>query len=959
MEFRRNEVLDMKQKKNIKMKKMASVPIYFNSDIKDEKVQNSFKDNFKNLNDYLEDNVLGRKIFELSFRLGIKIDVVPKLIIKDIDIKKENGYYTYKFLLNINEFFKNYPDKNISFGKSLIYDPRDIFEPNAQKLIDIFVEMEKYGLEHLFTKREVEIPGFLVEKIVPLIPKLCVNEFFGDPVPQIFINKVKNGYIIDISNLKNWHILNNSIMIYENENFFKFRTFDHNSLLGIKFLKNFIYQNSDEEKEKNKQKNIIEIFNDEIDIKKFIDKYKEFINIIYPKDVKENFYSPEKIEPALIFDMERGILTAFTEVLYDGKRKVNIKEKISTDPFIIKKVLREAEEILLDNKFVNYKEDGKFCLLGEERVYHFLTEKLKTLTSQCAIFYTGRLKNKKFISTKASITFNTKIDTNIFFKIDDLTSEESAEILLKIKDEKPKNYFKLKNGSIIRLENKDLENFKKNLMGIGATEEELLAGKIKRKHYYDFFLNNYNSSDIEGDNYAEYFSKLDFVPRDYQKTGINWLLNLKEKRMGGILADDMGLGKTIQALSFLYISSLLGNNKPNLIVVPKSILYNWANEIKKYFKNINYTIVLGLASERKLIIKDIAPNELVITSYSLINRDIELYKNIEFGTMILDEAQSIKNNTSLTFKAIKKLKRDTCFALTGTPIENHLNELWSIFDTVLPGYFGSITSFKDRYLKNDEYSVLKALIKPFIMRRMKKDVLKELPEKIEKDIFIELEPFQKRIYSSFINNNKAQIKNSDKIEPFTMLKFLSQLRQICTYPRNIIENYTETSGKEKVLFELLDNLIENGHKVIVFSQYTSGLKTFKEKLSRLYKVFYLTGDISEKKRVELVDKFNNLEADIFLISLKAGGIGLNITGADVVIHYDPWWNPAIEAQATDRAYRIGQKKTVLVYNLITKETIEEYIYNLKKAKQHLSDNVLNNKNAVNLSKEDIIKFFKS
>lgn len=960
----------MKQKNNTKMKKMASVPIFFDSKIaKDYK--KSFHNKIEKLNSYIENDIPGQKTFVIDFYIELKDEVAPRLLLKDIEIREENGMRSYKFLLTMSEFFKNYATKQVVFGKELVWDPRDTFEPNSQKLIDIFREMQDCGLEHLFTKRDVEIPAFLLEKIAPLLKTMCINLFPKEVTPEIFINKVKKGYIIDVSQLKHWHILSRTVMLYENNNFFKLLVFEDEFLSGVMLLKNFISDNSDvksncedlelegrvDSKKIKDNKNVIEIFQDEIDVKKLIDKYKRVIKINYPEELEEGFYCPEKIEPALIFDMEKGILIATTEVLYDGKRASDIEGKISTTPFLIKKALGKAEEIITKNKFVRYHEEGKFCLIGDEKVFIFLTEKLKSLVSQCAIFYTGRLKKKKFISTNIFMKFKEDTELHVSFTIDDLPDDEKAEVLEQLKDGKIKEYFKLKNGGIIRLENKDLDNIKRNLVGLGATKEELTTGVVKRKHYYNFFLNNYNSYDVEWSNYEKYFSRLNFSPRDYQKIGINWLLNLKEKKMGGILADDMGLGKTIQALSFLYINNLIGNEKPSLIIVPKSILYNWVNEIKKYFKNMNYTIATGDVKDRKEAIRDISSNEVIITSYSLINRDINLYKNLEFGTIILDEAQTIKNHNSLTFKSIKLLKRDTCFALTGTPIENHLSELWSIFETVLPRYLGSITAFREKYLRSSEHVILKALIKPFILRRMKKDVLKELPEKIEKDIFIELEPCQKRIYSAFMMSTKLELKNNERIESFMMLKFLTQLRQICTYPRNVVENYNEISGKERVLFDLLHNLIENGHKVIVFSQYTSGLKVFNEKLSQKYKVLYLTGELSDKKRVELVEKFNNQEADIFLISLKAGGVGLNITGADVVIHYDPWWNPAVEAQATDRAYRIGQKKNVLVYNLITKETIEEHIYNMKKAKKHLSENILNSDSSIPFSKEDLIKFF--
>ncbi len=415
--------------------------------------------------------------------------------------------------------------------------------------------------------------------------------------------------------------------------------------------------------------------------------------------------------------------------------------------------------------------------------------------------------------------------------------------------------------------------------------------------------------------------------------------------------------------------------RASLVVSPSSLTLNWQNEVKKFAKELKTLIIRGTLTERKRQIQEIDQYDLVITSYDLLKRDIELYleKDYSFRYIIADEAQYLKNSNTQNAKSIKKIKADTRYALTGTPIENSLAELWSIFDFIMPGYLFTYKKFKALYetpiVKEESQEAmqkLRMLIEPFILRRNKKEVLTELPDKTITVLNNEMGEEQRRIYLSYLAQAKQEIAEEIELNGYEksqiqILAALTRLRQICCHPSLFIEGYQEGSSKLEQCIEIIQDAVNSGHKILLFSGYTSMFDMMEKELKqRGIQYFKLTGSTKVDQRIELVDEFNeNPEIKVFLISLKAGGTGLNLTGADVVIHYDPWWNLSTENQATDRAYRIGQKNNVQVYKLITKNSIEEKIYDLQQKKAELVDNMLSTKTSfVNkLSKEEIMNLF--
>ena len=437
----------------------------------------------------------------------------------------------------------------------------------------------------------------------------------------------------------------------------------------------------------------------------------------------------------------------------------------------------------------------------------------------------------------------------------------------------------------------------------------------------------------------------------------------------------MGLGKSIQ---LIYLTKLIIKENPKakiLIVAPTSLIYNWQKEFDKFGSELKYKVFAENKSQRLNDLENTDDINIMITSYGLIRNDLEKYKKISFELIAIDEAQNIKNPNTGISKAVKSLNANVKFALTGTPIENSLLELWSIFDFIMPGYlasrdkFNSLYSVKDIEEETDNLKRLNTQISYFILRRKKKDVVKDLPDKLENNIYIDLGKNQKKVYAAEVQKTKEELDELIQTEGWTKARFkilqlLTKLRQICIDPSIIFENYKGDSAKIDELLRIVEETKANGHKMLIFTTYKKALDLIIPKLNNIgISSYYINGSVSSKKRMELVEKFNHDDTDVFIITLKAGGTGLNLTSATVVIHLDLWWNPQVENQATDRTHRIGQKNTVEVIRLITKGTIEERILELQNKKRKLAELLIDNENSNenNFSKltEDDIKMLLS
>ncbi|MEM9986343.1 MAG: DEAD/DEAH box helicase, partial [Bacteroidota bacterium] len=435
--------------------------------------------------------------------------------------------------------------------------------------------------------------------------------------------------------------------------------------------------------------------------------------------------------------------------------------------------------------------------------------------------------------------------------------------------------------------------------------------------------------------------------RPYQEDGYHWMARLAHWGVGACLADDMGLGKTVQALAMLLSR---GNHGPSLVVAPASVVRNWRKEAEKFAPELN-PILLG-ESQRTETIAELRPYDLLLTSYNLMQMEIDHLSTVNFSMVVLDEAQAIKNTQAKRSKAAKTLQAQFKLLTTGTPIENHLGELWNLFDFLNPGLLGSLEHFNARYatpIERDQdaerKSQLRKLLRPFILRRRKSEVLEELPEKTEITLSVELSESERAFYEALRRNALSSLAKAEGNNPgeqrMKILAEITRLRQAACHPDLVAPEMALGSSKLKLFGEVLTELRENGHKALVFSQFVKYLKLIEAYVQAQGVSYqYLDGQTPMKQREKRVEAFQRGQGDVFLISLKAGGVGLNLTAADYVIHLDPWWNPAVEDQASDRAHRIGQQRPVTVYRLVAEQTIEEKIVRLHQRKRDLADSLL-------------------
>ena len=659
----------------------------------------------------------------------------------------------------------------------------------------------------------------------------------------------------------------------------------------------------------------------------------------------------------------------------------------------------------------------QFYLAGESRIFNFINKHIETLNSYSQLFVGSEYRKITVIyPEKASINVDLS-DSEAYLRLNIEIDDFEHEIVSKIVEAflAGKNFVQISKYEFVDLqkpseaESSWTDNIKdlKELVGtlesweVKWEDNAFIIPKIRSLSLFASLEGKNITLDSKVEEINENWQRLsadlknpainapnlpDGVNAElkrYQVEGFQWLSLLERYGLGGILADEMGLGKTLQMLTFLW-SIYRHEGGKILIVAPTSLLYNWQKETERFIKDIPCTVITGNKQERDELYERYSNVDgIIVVSYGLVRQDRKELSKFQFNSIVLDEAQYIKNPMTKTSRAVKALNGKRRFALTGTPLENHIGELWSIFDFIMPGYLFNYSSFQDRFgilFKNNAQvnslsrseledmsetellaiadgntvavkharESLRQLVSPFILRRLKQDVLQELPDKLTMNIPCPMTPEQQRVYREHINNARAQISEYDISEGkeqnryrMNILGELTRLRQICCHPSLFVPAYHGGSGKLEVLEDLVDNLISGEHRILLFSQFTSMLEIIKERQEKLGReIFYIDGQVPSSKRLELVEKFNSGSGDLFLISLKAGGTGLNLTGADVVIHYDPWWNPAVEEQATDRAHRIGQEKHVQVFRLLTIGSIEEKIQEMQQAKQDLLDDIV-------------------
>lgn len=627
--------------------------------------------------------------------------------------------------------------------------------------------------------------------------------------------------------------------------------------------------------------------------------------------------------------------------------------------------------------FNKYDEElGRLELFDDnDMAYELLTRGIPEFQTLGEVFISDALKQIKVTSApRPSVGVSLSGDLlELTMTAQDLSTEELLEILSKY--DRKKKYFRLKSGEFINMEGEAIGALLELKEGLGLSDGQIKSGSIKLPKYRALYLDAEarewtalgvernrefrslvrNMKTVE-DNDFELPLSLAEVLREYQKKGFLWLKTLKHNGFGGILADDMGLGKTLQVIALLLAETTEAESAGQplaLIVCPASLVYNWNSEINRFAPKLPVKMITGSIQERQSLLEDCRPGEILVTSYDLLKRDLELYQPHTFAVHVIDEAQYIKNYNTQAARAVKEVKAGFKLALTGTPIENRLSELWSIFDYLMPGYLYSYSHFRNDYeapiVQNQDERARKRLqkmIRPFVLRRLKKDVLTDLPDKLEENLYARLEGEQQELYNAHVQRLRLTLDQESEEEfrkgKIQILAELTKLRQLCCDPELLYENYRGESAKTRLCLDIVQNAVSGGHKILLFSQFTTMLDRICDEFRKEgISYFILTGATSKEERRRLVESFQTDDTSVFCISLRAGGTGLNLTAADIVIHYDPWWNLAVQNQATDRTHRIGQENVVNVYKLIAKGTIEEKIMQLQEKKKELADQMLN------------------
>ncbi|MDF0480592.1 DEAD/DEAH box helicase [Vagococcus sp. PNs007] len=667
------------------------------------------------------------------------------------------------------------------------------------------------------------------------------------------------------------------------------------------------------------------------------------------------------LEPKLEFTLEGKTLKVlpvfqYGETLFYGSGEVKGNDTVQT---IVRNQQQEQQvlAVLEHFNYLNRGEQFSKSLPESEALYQFFTRELPLLREVAAVELSDEVSSLYLEAAQHQPKVTVKEEGSWFdvdFDISSIADEDVADLLVSLVEKKPFHQFP--NGQLLSLESEGFyqtsEALKQLRHVMTFKEGQVLVPKYKGLQIESALSTVSDVSYSTGfeemvKNLTQLDSLTDEVPeglqatlRDYQLTGYRWLKMLSRYQFGGILADDMGLGKTVQTIAYLLSEKEKSHEGPSVVVAPASLIYNWKVECEKFAPSLSVVIVNGTQDERQFILERAKDYDILITSYATLRQDAEHYEKIAINALILDEAQMLKNSGTKTFQAMKKLKTVQRFALSGTPIENNLEELWALFHIVMPGFFPAKAKFNK--LSVDEIA---QMIQPFILRREKSQVLSDLPEKIESNLYSNLTTEQKTTYLAYLRQMQESVQSMSsadfKKNHLTILSGLTRLRQICCDPRLFLEDYEGGSGKLEQVKDLIVSAKANGRRILLFSQFTGMLSLIEEELDALgIDSFYLRGSTKPKQRMEMVDAFNGGEKDVFLISLKAGGTGLNLTGADTVILYDLWWNPAVEEQAAGRAHRMGQKKVVEVWRLIAEGTIEEKMHKLQNDKRALFDKLM-------------------
>ncbi|MFC5529305.1 SNF2 helicase associated domain-containing protein [Cohnella yongneupensis] len=903
----------------------------------------------------------------------------------------------------MKDFLNNVEGRNsMVFAKHFSYDPlehsfKDADERFIRLLIEAMRAEEIYkDLFHSFSsyshreERILMIPPTIWERMLPLVEQVNMTyedksgnghrmKVMSGPLPiYAQLNKAgDSGYQLEFEGLKSAIFLDNYKTAIVNGMLFEADSEQLKRMAEIKRM--FHYEN--------RTRLLIQREQLEPFLERVVLGLKPFMDVEISPQIADRIVNPP-LQAKMHLDFEGNKLQASLEYVYDDiiiRPLPQLDAQMNNPDVILMRDIEREHRIMALIERAAFKFNGRQVYLDQEDdIYDFLFGLLPLLANDVDIYSTSAVKDimrTEQYRPKARLDVDTHTEwLEVSFDMEGMDTDEIQRLLRNLVEKK--KYYRTASGAYMSLEQDSFKEIHRLFDELDLTKPEMNGNSLRMPAVKGFQLmdqfggtpgvqlgrslrklwdNLRNPDNLD----FELPSDLDPILRDYQKYGFQWLKTLSYYGLGGILADDMGLGKTIQSIAYV-VSEQKGRQTeepddtaepaPVLIVSPASLIYNWEREFKKFAPGIRTVVAAGDRQERSEMMVDLSSADVWITSYPLLRRDIEWYEKQRFRALFLDEAQAIKNHASLTAHAVRRLRAAQRFALTGTPIENSLEELWSIFDVIFPGLFGGRKAFAD--LPREKIA---RIIKPFILRRLKSEVLKELPDKIESVQPSELSIEQKQLYIAYLEKLQSDIAKDLADSGFQksrmkILAGLTRLRQLCCHPALFIEGYEGTSGKLEQLMEIVEECQGSSKRMLIFSQFTSMLDIIRKQLDeRELPYFYLDGSTPSQQRIEMCQEFNDGARDVFLISLKAGGTGLNLTGADTVVLFDLWWNPAVEQQAADRAHRIGQKNVVQVIRLVAQGTIEEKMLELQQRKKDLIDEVIQSGEGAisSLTEEDI------
>ncbi|MFC3799976.1 SNF2 helicase associated domain-containing protein [Cohnella sp. GCM10012308] len=871
------------------------------------------------------------------------------------------------------------------FAKHFVYDPAvHVFKPEDRAIVDKLIVVARSEAAYrdafraapggmaLSMDRLLILPPLAWEDLLPLFARANVRFEYGmrtadtvtvteEPLPLVFeLDSAEDleGYRLDIRGLEKLVILENYGCVLADGTLH--RTGDATIRRLEELKRMFAYKPA--------KQALIAPAQMESFLDRVVPSLKRIGRVDIAQPIADRIVSPP-LAALLDLDWLNGRLLARLTYRY-GDKEINAlqadsplrRDAIENDAILVRDVDTEHRIMALIER-ASFKYNGSELYLEEEDlIYRFqyrLLPELERLVQVNATAPMRRLIQDLPPAPRMTIDYDAHASwLEVRFDVEGIDDDEIRDILRNLVEKKP--YYRLSGGGLLSLEDASYAEISRLMDEMGIRKSEIKGARLDLAAVRGLPLMD---ADVRGgsvrltralrellDNMRNP-DNLDFpIPdsltatlRDYQKFGYQWMRTLAHYRFGGVLADDMGLGKTLQGIAFIasVVEEIRATGRPALIVSPASLIFNWKHELSRFAPGLRVRMAAGDKQERLGTLTGMEDADVVITSYPLLRRDMELYGELKFYCLFLDEAQAIKNHATQTAQAVGRIQAGIRFALTGTPIENSLDELWSLYDAVFPDLFGSRREFASL-----SRELVAKRVRPFLLRRMKRDVLKELPDKIETLQHSELTDDQKKLYVAYLSRLQTETLQQLEHDGFQksrmrILAGLTRLRQLCCHPSLFVEGYEGSSGKLDQLLEIVGDALDAGKRILLFSQFTSMLAIIREELSlRSLPCFYLDGQTPAAERVELCRRFNEGENDIFLISLRAGGTGLNLTGADTVILYDLWWNPAVEQQAADRAHRIGQKNVVQVIKLVAEGTIEEKMVELQQRKRDLIAEVI-------------------